>query len=394
MTSEHPFSDDEMLPHLPTSSDEESDADAAGAEAKPPDGQPNTQMLKDFRDYCADHPSNNTTLDAPTIKSIKLMQILRQTKAPLNAYQPFLEWHLRETGHLRDETMTLKDSHDYFTRQTLMKRLFKRYNCEVLRPKIKKVKLPFFKSVASIPCRDAKDVIVSLLTDPRVKDEDCLFFNDNPLAPPPHPVIVLEDLNTGDAFLKSHERMIKEKGEVLLPVIMYIDGAVTGQFSDLPITALKLALGIHNREARDREYTWRELGWVPQVRKQRARGKKLFQESNHLEAQDMVLVDGEGEAADNEDPEAADEETEDADEDGTVKAQDFYVMLATILKSFVDLQRTGFVWDLVYKGKLYRNIKFVLFVPFVKCDTEEADTLCGKYKVRTGNVKQICRYAY
>ena len=272
-----------------------------------------------------------------------------------------------------------------------MKRLSKRYNCGALAPKIRKVRLPFSKSVASIPVCEAKDVIVSLLTDPRVKQSDYLFFDDNPLAPPPHPIVYLEDLNTGDAFLKSHERMIKEKGQVLLPVPMYIDGAVTGQFSDLPITALKLALGIHTRECRDKEFAWRELGWVPQVRQQKARGKKLFQESGHLDAQELKFMDGEGEAAD-EDEEADSEEGEDEDEESSVKAQDFHTILSTILESFVELQRTGFIWDLVHKGKLHKNIKFVIFVPFVKCDTEEADTLCGKYRVRTSNIKQNCRY--
>ena len=384
--------DDDLLPLVPSEDDSDLEDDPADWD-EPPCAQANTQMMEDFREFCATHPRKFEPLDAATVKSIKLMDILRKTKAPLNAYQPFLEWHLRETGELRDETMTLKDSPDYFSRPTLMKRLFQRYNCEALTPQIRKVRLPFSKSVASIPVRNAKDVIVSLLTDPRVKPEDYLFFDDNPLAAPPNPVVHLEDLNTGDAYLKSHERMIKEKGEVLLPVPMYIDGAVRGQFSDLPITALKVALGIHTRECRDKEFAWRELGWVPQVRQQKARGKKLFQESGHLDAQEMVLMDGEGEAADM-DAEAAGTEWEDEDEESDVKAQDFHTMLSTILESFVELQRTGFIWDLVYKGKLYKNIKFVIFVPFVKCDTEEADTLCGKYKVRTSNIKQICRYCH
>ena len=30
----------------------------------------------------------------------------------------------------------------------------------------------------------------------------------------------------------------------------------------------------------------------------------------------------------------------------------------------------------------------------MKCDTEEADLLCGKYTVRTQNVKHVCRYCH
>ena len=138
-----------------------------------------------------------------------------------------LEWHLKETGHLRDDTMTLKDTHMYFSRKTLIKKLMRRHNCESLRPKIKEVRLPFSKAVAKIPVREAKDVMVSLLADPRVRDEDCLFFEDDPFCPPPDDVVYLEDLNTGDAYLSTYDEMIKEKGEVLLPVCMCMDGAVT-----------------------------------------------------------------------------------------------------------------------------------------------------------------------
>ena len=102
--------------------------------------------------------------------------------------------------------------------------------------------MPNSKSVVNIPVRNAKDVIVSLLTDPRIGDDDYLFFDDDPLAEPPENPIHLEDLNTGDAYLATYKEMIEEKGEVLLPVPIYIDGAVTGQFSDLPLTPVKLAL--------------------------------------------------------------------------------------------------------------------------------------------------------
>ena len=32
---------------------------------------------------------------------------------------------------------------------------------------------------------------------------------------------------------------------------------------------------------------------------------------------------------------------------------------------------------MVYEGKIYPGIKYHLFCPMVKSDTEEADTLCG-----------------
>lgn len=43
---------------------------------------------------------------------------------------------------------------------------------------------------------------------------------------------------------------------------------------------------------------------------------------------------------------------------------------------------------------MYQNILFKIFVPFIKCDTEEGDLLCGKFLNRGKGVKQICRYCH
>ena len=368
--------------------DTDSSSEDTDAEAATTSPGVNAAIRDAFRSYCDEHANEFLSLTKEDATSIKLMHVLKR-KAPLNTYASVMEWHLKETGKLRDHE-TLGDAIGYHHRATLMKKLLPRYNLLPMVPKEKKVRLPSSRAVVSIPVRDAADCIVSLLTDPRFQDSDYLFFGDDPLAPPPEKVTYLSDLNTGDAYLKSYEKMITHDRQVLLPVPIYIDGAVTGQFTDLPVTAVKMALGIHSREARDRQYAWRELGFIPVVRKDPARGKKIFQESGHLDSHDVIVLEGEGDA----DPEASDSDQDETEEDGAVKAQDFHTMLKTILKSFVELQRTGFVWDLMYKGKLYRDIEFVLFVPFVKCDTEEADVLCGKYTVRTKNVKHVCRYCH
>ena len=369
-----------------TTSDEESMLDQDDEVEHP---EPDTSMIEEFRQYCEGFHDSFLPLTKEQEASIKLIDVIRK-KAPLGAFQDVMEWHLKETGKLKSNE-TLGDAEGYQHRKTLMKWLFKRYNLTKMIPTIVTIKLPSSKAVASIPMCDAKDCIVSLLTDPRFSAEDYLFFNNDPLSKPPENLLHLGDLNTGDAYLKTYERRITKSNQVLLAVPFYIDGANTGQFTDLPITALKLSLGIHNRKARDRPEAWRCLGFLPTVRSDRARGKRLFRESGHMDSQDTGLLDGEG-LWDNEDDDNSDEEATDGDL--AVKAQDFHTMLSTILESFVELQRTGFVWDLAYKGKVYKNIEFVIFVPFVKCDTEEADILCGKYTCRTGNVKHVCRYCH
>ena len=348
---------------------------------------PNKSLLQHFRQYCREHHDHYLPLSKEDISSIKLLSVLKH-KAPLKVHASIMEWHLKEKGVLREHEK-LGDANKYHHWTTLMKWFMGRHNLSAMLPRVVKTKLPSSKAVVSVPIRDAGDCIVSLLTDPRFDDSDYLFFDDDPFAPPPENISHLADLNTGDAYIRTHEKLITKDHQVLLPIILYIDGATTGHFSDLPVTAVKLALGIHKRETRDKQHAWRELGFIPTIRKDMARGKKIYQESKHLEAEDLVVLEGEGDYAEDSDAEA------DAnDEDAPVKAQDFHTMLSVILDSLVKLQKTGFIWDLVYKGKLYEKVEFVLFVPFVKCDTEEADLLCGKYLVRNRNISHICRYCH
>ena len=183
----------------------------------------------------------------------------------------------------------------------------------------------------------------------------------------------------GRAYLKTYSKLIERPGQqVLLPVIFYIDVVTPGQFADLPITAVKLTLGIFSRKAREKNYCWRNLGYIPAVLKHKSRGRHIMLESLHVDGimahQDALEDEG------------------NAKNTAISKAQDFHTMLEVVLKSYIDLQETGFYWDLPYKTQLYKDIEFVLFTPFIKVDGEEADKLCGKYLSHTRNVVQLCRY--
>ena len=74
------------------------------------------------------------------------------------------------------------------------------------------------------------------------------------------------------------------------------------------------------------------------------------------------------------------------------KSQDFHTQLATILSSYLPLEANGMKWDLKYKGKVYRDCHLVFWTVMVRCDTDEAEVLCGKYTCRTEKVAMLCRY--
>ena len=104
------------------------------------------------------------------------------------------------------------------------------------------------------PWNDAKAAFTSLLSDPRIVDSDYLFFGNNPFAPPPSNTSAIKDLNTGLACTETCKKRITKPGkQALLPVIFYLDGATTGQFSALSIEALKFSLGIFTRRQATKE---------------------------------------------------------------------------------------------------------------------------------------------
>jgi hypothetical protein len=157
-------------------------------------------------------------------------------------------------------------------------------------------------------------------------------------------------MNTSQAYVKTYETLITKPGkQALLPVIFYIDAASTGQFADLPITTVKFTFGIFTRKARENDYCWRLLGYNPAVTKQKSKGWPIMLDSLHVDGvmahQDALEDEGI------------------ADNKNVSKAQDFHAMLKVVLKSYVTLQETGFLWDLPYKGNVYRDIVFVLFTP-------------------------------
>lgn len=339
---------------------------------------PNTEMRRNFKEYCQ-RARGTTPFTKAQSRAVRLLDTLKRKRAPLDTYDELMDWHHREKGDIkeRESLKHVANVDEYISRAKMVEILKDRYNMRGKFPKQEAINLPNSKAKVILTVHQAWDCVESLLTDPRVNDDDYSFHDGDPFAAPPETITMVGDLHTGLAYQQAYKKYITKPRQVLLPIIMYIDGAVTGQFSSLPITALKIALGIHTRKYRDKSHGWRTLGYVAQISKPASRGKRLYGDSGHVDAQNCDLDDEEG----------RDDVTKEV-----CKAQDYHTMLDTILLSFLDLQTNGFIWDLRYRGKTYKDVEFVPFVMFVKCDTDEADVLCGSYKSRTANVAQLCRY--
>jgi len=337
---------------------------------------PDESIILDFRAHCQAN-EHARPLSKSLRDCIQLMGLLRKTKASLASYDAVMEWHLKANGDIHPWEK-VSGCKDFRSRKSVFDFLRKRYNMENGHNNISRIVLPSSKASVNVVWTDAKKVLQSLLTDPRIRPSDYIFDANDPFAGP-QALNYVTDLHTGKGYAATYKKLITHpEKQILLPTPLHIDGAATGQFSDHEITAVKISLGIFNRKARDQPHMWKTLGYIPPISKSKSRGERLFIESQHLDAVRAVHEGQENEGLfTGNDP---------------VKAQDLHTMLDKILESFVEMQDRGFKWDLFYNGTLYEDVEFIPYVPFIKCDTDEADKLCGSYRSRGRNVAQLCRY--
>jgi len=351
---------------------------------------PDTSIMEQFTQYIEEAMQNTCNLAPVEVAGIQLLDILIKQRAPLRIYDAIYKWHCQNT-HVTT----------YKTKKALLEGLEKRHGMEKQRPKvINKMILPHSKSVIDLVYHDFEQQLKSLLTDPRIAEEDYLFFNNDPFSAPPSEFDTISDINTGLAYRETYKKLVIDPGkQVLLPIIMYMDAAVTGQYDCLPIEALKFTLGIFNAATRDKEHAWRNLGYVTKFLKEDTRARDILQQSGGMDA-DYYLSDDDSNcprlADSNNNSNINSEESEEEDEDGVEEplipcaAQDLHAMLDALLASYRKHQK-GITWNLRYGGK-NQVVEFIPFVMFVKGDTQEHDKHCGSYTSRTQHVAQLCRY--
>ena len=355
-------------------------------------------ILNNFKDY-AKKANDFIPLDANKfVTAITLLQTLRRTKASLDTYEDIMRWKLESQGLLRPRDSLAKSPH-FMSRDQLYTKLKERYNRNWGFGIKTEIVLPGSKSRATMLTNEPQMVIQQLLIEPRVRPDDYLFNDKNdPFAAPRADLDYIADLNTGQSYLQTWKRLITKPGkQILCPILLYIDGAATGQFVDISITAVKIALGIHTRVAREKPCLWGTIGYIPEPTKVKSGGQRELVESGHHDGTIpyFEMLANEGRVLQEETKKRgkkAGKAVNALKTDALQKAQDLHAMLDHILAGLVKLQKEGLKWDLIYNGRTFHDVEFVFFVPFIRCDTDEADKLCGAYTNRTWHVKQLCRY--
>jgi len=244
-----------------------------------------------------------------------------------------------------------------------------------------------------------------MLTDPRLKDEDYLFFNDDPLAGPPPKFNTVADINTGLCYRETYKQLIEPqpytqsgRRRILMPFLWYFDGSSIGAYSNLSLQVLKMTVGIFRREYRNQDYAWRPICYMPSITKGKGKAKLLVETSQHVDSQDYVLdkdfrrggSQNIVEETPNFDPSPYQLEGEneiEAPDDHNL--QDFHQIMHAGLASYRELQNNGFEWDLHYRGNKYL-LHCVPFTMFIKGDGKEANKNCCMYGPKTRGIQNPC----
>ena len=133
----------------------------------------------------------------------------------MDMYESIMKWHFIETKQMK-EGMSLSHVDAYICRKALFKKLCACYNMMEGWGKVTEVLLSSTKTHVKVVHNDFTTVAQCVLTDPCIKWEDYLWFDDNPLALPPHDLDYVEDINAGLAYVKTHHQLIKNPAKQVL----------------------------------------------------------------------------------------------------------------------------------------------------------------------------------
>jgi len=151
--------------------------------------------------------------------------------------------------------------------------------------------------------------------------------------------------------------------------------------STIPSLQSKLPL-IRTQKAREQGLFWGTIGYIPTSPIQvTSKGQCQLVDSGHAHGAIPYykMMDDEGGLKENN------------TKNGKApvhSAPDLHAMLDVTLASLVKLFKTGLKWNVVYKDGVHKDIELVFFVPFIRCDTDEADKLCGSYTSRGKNASE------
>ena len=314
-----------------------------------------SDMLVKWR---CERQSENILPMSPELQAeVSLMNLMTQHKMPLSAFHSIMTWA---------KNSTINPSTPVRKRQTVINDIKKHMNMKTsseFKPHLI-IWLPD-NYPTTIYIRSFTDTLYSLLSNKKLMvqenismpREDSPFLSADFLNREEKSEYVTE-LHHGEWWINSWKDICQiddNSIEILVPVILYMDGITTDNNGRLNLTPLNMTLGIFNTETRTRPEAWGTIYYHPDHETE-----SIYQSRKPTSYESLLNL---------------------------------HRGLNAALESFHQTTSNGPLdWDwFPYAGKIWK-VKMRFAIAFVVGDTELHDKLCGKYGVRNDKVERLCRH--
>jgi hypothetical protein len=281
---------------------------------------------------------------------IELLKILNTAKAPLYLYENIMSW-AKHAVNKHDMDFSTENN---ISRDKLIQELKFKHDLSGIEPLVKSVCLHGSGSTVDIVTQSFKASLYSLLNDKKLMQKENLLITADDIYNPDNEMQTTSnsnkyygDINTGTAYFKAKKEYLTNPGDLLCPIIFFIDKTHTDINGRLCLEPIRFTLGIFNRETRNNPSAWRTIGYITDQ-------AQIPKTTAHQ------------------------------------KAKDYHHMMEVLLEEFIQCQADQLPFKLILSIEESYNVNLKIPVLFIIGDTEGLDKICGRYTSRN-NIQRPCR---
>lgn len=123
--------------------------------------------------------------------------------------------------------------------------------------------LPFSKRNIEVVTFDFEQIFLSILSNEElISTYNLLFENGYQFHTPPRRAHIISEVNTVSWYINAYKHLCHNYNDILVPIILLIDGVTVYMYSHLCLEPVTFTLGIINRSTINKASSWRTLGLI------------------------------------------------------------------------------------------------------------------------------------
>ena len=305
--------------------------------------------MKMFQD-CVEEARSDTIFENSEIAKIALLDMLNKANCPKYLFHDILQW---ASQYGKDLHGTIPSKIGNFVGQ-MGKKVYGEKVYNLMKPSTTNLMLPRMSSIP-VTTFSLKGAITSLLTNPDAMRQENLLLDLNDPYSGPKDSDILDDIDSGWWYRETYSELCVSRKDVLLPLLLFIDGSNIDNNGRLSVEPVTITLGIFNRQMRNRSEAWRTIGFIEDMSNKLSRDKQPSKQSS-------------------------------------AKLQDYHAVLDHIFSDLKTIQGAngGFAWTLG-EGPIKHDVVFKIAIQVVIGDCKGNDMLCARFGNHSKHTNGFCR---